>query len=106
MAETCPTCGATLGRRPLVITGVGGGLVQWQITRRGTGEPRTHVLDYDREGQGGDELRDFAEEIRQARNDLAEFGGAEAADQIAEFNRQIAEYNGLADRGETASRYR
>ena len=89
--------------RPLVIVGVGGGLVQWVITKPGTGEPDVHTLDYDREGQMGEQLRDFADEIRAASDALEAFDGPDDP-QVREFTRQIGEYMTLAASGEGAPR--
>lgn len=91
--------------RPLVIVGVGGGLVQWVIKKPGTGEPNVHTLDYDREGQSGEELRDFADEIRRASDALEEFDGPDDK-QVLEFTRQIGEYMTLAGTGESGRNWR
>jgi hypothetical protein len=94
-------------RRPLVIIGVGGGLVQWEVLKPGTGLPRLHVLDYDREGEGGDELLGFVEEIEAARSDLAEYGGT-GMDAMTLRNMQESadEYRRPVLEGETARGWR
>lgn len=56
--------------RPLVITEVGGGLVQVQYLIAGTGVPEAYVLDFDREGCDAYDLRLFRTELRRAARSL------------------------------------
>lgn len=93
-------------RRPLVIVGIGGGLEQWRIVKPGTGLPRTFVLDYDREGQYGDELLAFAEEIEEARAALAEYEDPKDDGALARMVESISEYEQMVRDDETAGRYR
>ena len=90
--------------QPLVIVYVGGGLVQDTTAKPGTGEPRVFVIDWDREGQYGEELDDFADTIEEARDALAEYAGT--IDEVTMLTREALKYRGLAVSGETAGRYR
>lgn len=92
--------------RPLVIVGIGGGLEQWRVVKAGTGLPITFVLDYDREGQSGDELLDFAEEIDEARSYLAHFRDGGDTRTLAEMRDSADEYRRMVLNDETAGRYR
>jgi len=63
--------------------------------------PCVHVLDYDREGQTGAELADFADEMTAARADLAAY--QDPADKLellslAESIEQFREYALTGDR--------
>lgn len=93
-------------RRPLVIIGIGGGLVQWEVTKPGTGLPRLHVLDYDREGQGGDELGDFVDEIKAARADLYDYNDPADDPTVMAMDASIGEYEELIANNETARDWR
>lgn len=93
-------------RRPLVIVGVGWGLVQWTVVKPGIGVPRLHELDYDREGQGGQELLDFAEQIEAARADLADYEDEEDTGTLFNMSESIREYEQMVGEGKAAGRSR
>jgi hypothetical protein len=93
-------------RRPLVIVGVGGGLVQWTIEKHGLGTPRVHVLDHDREDASPQELEEFIEEIKAARGDLEEYRDPLDAETIGNLTESITEYTEMIEDGFAPGRYR
>ena len=94
-------------RRPLVIVHVGGGLVQWTHEKPGLGTPRVIVLDFDREGQVGDELREFLAEIDEASDALAEYDDP-TNDRAVGYALSLArnEYQDLIDDGQAGRNYK
>jgi hypothetical protein len=93
-------------RRPLVIVGVGGGLVQWDVCKPGVGLPRLHVLDYDREGADEDEIKGLIEEITAAQDDLAEYHDAEDLRTLTNLGESVVKYQQMIEDGESPGRYR
>ncbi len=92
--------------RPLVITAIGGGLMQWSVTKPGAGMPRLYTLDFDLEGAPDWEIADLADRYEAARDALAEYGDPEDADTIASMTEGINEYREMLANGETPGRYR
>ncbi len=93
-------------RRPLVIVHVGGGLVQWTHEKPGLGTPRVMVLDFDREGQVGDELRAFVVELDEAGEALAEYDDPNDGVVLYELGLARNEYQDLIDDQQEGRRYR
>lgn len=89
---------------PLVIVYVGGGMVQNWTAKEGVGEPRVFVIDWDREGQYGSELDEFADQLVETSEALGEYAGT--INEVKMLNRAAEGYRNLAASGETASRYR
>lgn len=93
-------------RRPLVIVAVGGGLIQWTVSKCGLGTPRLYELDFDREGAEDDELTNLAEQIEEASKALASYGDDEDAVTIGNLDDAAKDYRQHVADGESMSRYR
>lgn len=78
-------------KRPLVIVGMDGGLIQWEVLKPGLGTPRVHELDFDRDGASAEDLREFIDAIQYARNDLMEYDDPEDHEWIESLNESISD---------------
>mgnify|MGYP006281201009 CR=1 FL=1 len=47
--------------RPLVVVGLYGGIVQWDMLFSGCGIPDFHILDFDREGEDDEDRMEWCE---------------------------------------------
>jgi len=96
-------------KHPLVVIGVGGGLVQWTYEKPGIGTPDVYTLDFDREGNTDEELIDFLAEIDAVLEVLVTYGPA-----LNDYDRDVRYTLGLArnqyqdhiDEGTKPSRFR
>jgi hypothetical protein len=94
-------------RRPLVITGSGGGVEQWAVYKPGLGTPRRFAFDYDEAEDAHPEmLRDMVEQHEEALTALLAYGDPEDAFVVAGMRETITEYREHIADGTSPGRYR